>query len=185
MSIPPDPPARPRHVLPVVVFAQFAGTSIWFATNAVIGDLESALGLQGTVAWLTGAVQLGFIAGTTILSLTSLADRISPRWIFLASCAGAAIANLATLGASGLPGLLGARLACGVALAGVYPIGMKVAAGWYRDGLGAALGWLVGALVLGTAFPHLLRSLTAELPWAVVITGTSGLALAGGVARLP
>ena len=163
------------------MFAQFAGTSVWFATNAVLPEIEAALGLGDATAWLTGAVQVGFIAGTALLSLTGLADRFSPRWIFFLACGLAAAANAATLGASGLGGLVAARLICGAALAGIYPIGMKVAAGWYREGLGAALGWLVGALVLGTAFPHLLRGITAALHWTAVVVGTSALALLGGV----
>jgi len=172
---------RPRHLLPVVVLAQFAGTSVWFATNAVIPDLERELGLSGTTSWLTGAVQLGFIAGTAMMSLTGLADRFSPRWVFLAGCVLAGLCNLSTLAASGLVGLVLARFACGAALAAVYPIGMKVAAGWVREGLGSALGWLVGALVLGTAFPHLLRGLAVGLPWASIVALTSVLSVGGGV----
>jgi len=148
----------------------------------VLPEIEAALGLGDATAWLTGAVQLGFIAGTALMSLTGLADRFSPRLIFLLACGLAAAANLAVLGADGLGGLVAARLVCGAALAGIYPIGMKIAAGWYRAGLGAALGWLVGALVLGTAFPHLLRGLSGDLPWTAVVLSTSGLALLGGVA---
>jgi MFS family permease len=76
------------------------------------------------------------------------------------------------------------RFATGFFLAGIYPVGMKIAAGWYREGLGRALGYLVGALVLGTAFPHLLRGVGAELPWQYVIAGVSLLAVCGGVLML-
>ncbi|MEX1365432.1 MAG: MFS transporter, partial [Nannocystaceae bacterium] len=61
---------------------------------------------------------------------------------------------------------------------GIYPVGMKLAASWFREGLGWAIGLLVGALVLGTAFPHLLRS--TALPWRPVILATSALAVLGG-----
>jgi MFS family permease len=84
--------------------------------------------------------------------------------------------------AQGLASLLVLRFATGFFLAGIYPVGMKIAAGWYRDDLGKALGFLVGALVLGTAFPHLLKGLGAALPAQQVMLGVSALAVAGGAA---
>ena len=36
-------------------------------------------------------------------------------------------------------------------------------------GLGNALGFLIGALVLGTAFPHLLKGGLSSVPWQVII----------------
>ncbi|RZM21317.1 MAG: MFS transporter, partial [Pedobacter sp.] len=65
---------------------------------------------------------------------------------------------------------------------GIYPVGMKIAADHYEKGLGKSLGFLVGALVLGTAFPHLLKSMTSGLPWKYVLFGTSFLAVVGGFA---
>jgi len=58
---------------------------------------------------------------------------------------------------------------------------MKIAAGWYQKGLGRALGYLVGALVLGAAFPFLVRGLGQGLPWENVLISVSILALIGGV----
>ncbi len=77
--------------------------------------------------------------------------------------------------------LLLARFMTGFFLAGIYPIGMKIASGWYNQKLGKAIGFLVGALVLGTAFPHLLRSFGGVLPWRKVILGTSIVSLCGGL----
>jgi MFS family permease len=173
---------RPWHILPVIVVGQFAGTSMWFAGNAVLPDLQAHLQFEGGVAPLTSSVQLGFIAGTLLLAMSGLADRFSARATFLFCAMGGAAANLAVLAAGTLPAVLSARFATGLFLAGVYPIGMKIAAGWYRAGLGRALGLLVGALVLGTAFPHLLRGLGAEVPWRWVIIGTSLMSAAGGAA---
>jgi MFS family permease len=105
--------------------------------------------------------------------------------VFFACSIAGAVANFALLLApEGLAGLLLLRFATGFFLAGIYPVGMKIAAGWYREGLGRALGYLVGALVLGSAFPHLLRGIGAELPWQQVIVGTSILASIGGGAML-
>ena len=174
---------RPAHILPVIIFSQFTGTSLWFAANAVLPDLQQAwgLGAQAT-GHVTSAIQLGFITGTLVFAFLALADRFSPRWVFfLCSLAGGA-ANLAVLFApEGLTGLLLLRFITGFFLAGIYPVGMKIAASWYEKGLGRALGYLVGALVLGTAFPHLLRGLGAEMPWQQVIAGVSLLAVIGGL----
>ena len=182
----PDPvdPSAPLRILPAIAVAQLAGTSVWFATNAVIGDLQREAGLPASaVGTLTSAVQLGFIAGTLVFALLLIADRFPPRVVFLV-CAGlAAAANAAVaLVPPDLWALAAARAATGFFLAGIYPVGMKIASGWYRRGLGNALGFMVGALILGTALPHLLRALDAQIPWRTVVFWLSALALAGGVA---
>ena len=177
---------RPARVLPLIIFSQFTGTSLWFAGNAVIGDLQLAWGLgTQSLAYVTSAVQLGFICGTLLFAVLVIADRFSPRRVFFCCSLAGALANMALLVAPpGLAALLLLRFATGFFLAGIYPVGMKIAAGWYQQGLGRALGYLVGALVVGTAFPHLIRSSGAELPWQQVIAGVSILALGGGFAML-
>lgn len=180
----PVDPSAPLRILPAIAVAQLAGTSVWFATNAVIGDLQREAGLPASaVGTLTSAVQLGFIAGTLVFALLLIADRFPPRVVFLV-CAGlAAAANAAVaLVPPDLWALAAARAATGFFLAGIYPVGMKIASGWYRRGLGNALGFMVGALILGTALPHLLRALDAQIPWRTVVFWLSALALAGGVA---
>jgi MFS family permease len=177
---------RPRRILPVIVLSQFAGTSLWFAGNAVLGDLQVQLALPAAaLGYVTSAVQLGFIAGTLAFAFFAISDLLSPRLVFfLCSLAGAA-ANAASYAlAEGLASLLALRFLTGFCLAGIYPVGMKIAAGWYRNDLGNALGFLVGALVLGTAFPHLLKGLGQAWPAQAVLLGVSGLAAAGGVAML-
>jgi len=148
----------------------------------VLGDLalpSSALG------YITSAVQLGFIAGTLAFAFFALSDRFSPRRVFFfCSLAGAAF-NAASLAfGESLTAWLALRFATGFFLAGIYPVGMKIAAGWYERDLGRALGFLVGALVLGTAFPHLLRELGQSLPWQAVMAGASATAVVGGLAML-
>lgn len=174
---------RPAHILPVIVASQFAGTSLWFAGNAVLGDLQREWGLAPeALGYVTSAVQLGFISGTLVFAFLAVADRYSPRLVFFLCSLAGATANLGVLAADGgLAPLLICRFATGFFLAGIYPVGMKIAAGWYRTGLGNALGFLVGALVLGTAFPHLLKGLGQSWPWQSVLTGVSLIAMSGGL----
>ena len=178
--------ARPARILPVIIVSQFAGTSLWFAGNALLPDLQRALGLGAeAVASVTSAVQLGFIAGTLAFAVLNVSDRFSPRAVFLACAALGAAANAALAALPGTPhayaALLALRFATGFFLAGIYPVGMKIAASWYREGLGGTLGWLVGALVAGTAFPHLLKGVGAALAWHQVTLWLSALALGGGL----
>lgn len=175
-----------RNPLPVIVIAQFCGTSLWFAGNAILPDLARSLALPGGfLANLTSAVQLGFIAGTLVFAVLAVADRFSPSRVFFGCAALAALLNLGVSAATlSVTSLLALRFGTGFLLAGIYPVGMKIASDYYQRGLGVSLGFLVGALVLGTAFPHLLRSLTTELPYKAVIYGTSGLAALGGLAML-
>ncbi|MFZ9388755.1 MAG: MFS transporter [Chitinophagaceae bacterium] len=178
--------ARNKYVLPVIVVSQFAGTSLWFAGNAVLPELKEAMGLsQYALSQVTSAVMLGFIAGSTLFGILSLADRYSPvRLFFICSILGAlSNASVAWL-ATGSVSLFILRFLTGFFLAGIYPVGMKIAADWYEKGLGKALGYLVGALVLGTAFPHLLKNRSIELPWKTVLYFTSLFAAAGGLLML-
>jgi MFS family permease len=177
---------RPAHILPVLLFSQLAATSPWFAGNAVIQDLQQDWGLAPeALGYVTSSVNLGFICGTLVFALLMISDRFSPRLVFFICALAAATANFALLIApSNLGGLLIPRFATGFFLAGIYPVGMKIAAGWYREDLGKVLGFLIGALVLGTAFPHLLRSFGTDLAWQQVIFGISVFASLGGAAML-
>jgi len=159
---------------------------MWFAGNAIILDLQRDWGLaQQSLGHVTSAVQLGFISGTLLFALLVIADRFSPRLVFFYCSIAGALANIALLFApQQLTWLLILRFATGFFLAGIYPVGMKIAAGWYAQGLGRALGYLVGALVLGTAFPHLVRSSGAELPWEQVMLVVSAMAILGGFIML-
>jgi len=173
----------PRHVLPIIVLAQFAGTSLWFAVNAVMPDLQIQMGWPASdVGRLTSALQLGFIAGTLVFAVLAIADRFSSRRVFLmCSLAG----SLCTVGAlahvDDFLALLMWRATTGFFLAGIYPVGMKIASQWFPKGLGVALGWLVGALVLGSASAHGIRALSSQLPWSTVMLSVAGLAAAGGL----
>lgn len=147
----------------------------------MLPDLQRDWGLPASaLGTLTSAVQLGFIAGTLVFAFLALADRYSPRRVYLAAALAGAACNLAAVAADGFEVLLVLRFLVGFSLAGIYPVGMKIASGWYREGLGRAMGYLVGALVVGTALPHLIRALGATLPWQSVMVAVSLVAAAGG-----
>jgi MFS transporter, DHA1 family, inner membrane transport protein len=149
----------------------------------VMPDLQRHASLpDSSTGWLTAAVQIGFIVGTLVFALLAVADRFSPRMVFLTcSLAGAALAATTALLPPTMALLVTLRFATGVCLAGIYPVGMKIAAGWYAQGLGWALGVLVGALVLGTALPFGLRALGAAWAWQTVMMAVAAIAAAGGV----
>jgi MFS family permease len=175
-----------KRILPTIVIAQFFCTSVWFAGNAIMGDIARQLNLEPAyLAHLTSAVQLGFITGTLVFAILSIADRFSPVKVFFTCALIAAAVNLgASIDGINASTLMLCRLVTGFFLAGIYPVGMKIASDHYQQGLGKSLGFLVGALVLGTAFPHLLKSMTAALPWKYVIYSTSALSALGGCAML-
>jgi len=173
---------RAPYILPIIVVSQFAGTSLWFAGNAILDDLHKSLGLPAnSLGWITSAVQLGFILGTLIFAYFSFADRFSPSKIFLLCSFLGALFNLGVIMSQGLISLLVFRFSTGFFLAGIYPVGMKIAASWFKEGLGKALGWLVGALVLGTAFPHWIKSSGFSTNWETVIISVSVIAMIGGI----
>ncbi len=177
---------RPARILPIIIFSQFTGTSLWFAGNAVVLDLQHDWGLaEQSVGYITAAVQLGFISGTLVFAFLAIADRFSPCRVFFACSTVGALSNALVLAVpETLSALLLLRFITGFFLAGIYPVGMKIAVGWFDKGLGRALGYLVGALVLGTAFPHLIRGAGADLQWQQVLIGVSILSAIGGATML-
>lgn len=173
-----------RLTLPTIVISQFFCTSVWFAGNSVLPDLVQQGALDPSfVAHLTSSIQFGFITGTLIFAILTISDRFSPSRVFFISAWLAALCNIGmTLDSIDTLELLFVRFLTGFFLAGIYPVGMKIAADYYQTGLGKSLGFLVGALVLGTAFPHFIRTVTAALPWKTVIYATSTLSVLGGTA---
>ncbi len=172
-----------KAVLPTIVVTQFLCTSLWFAGNAVMPDLIKEMGVAHQfLAQATSAVQLGFVAGTLVFALLALSDRFSATKVYFVSAIVAAAFNLGLLFTLIDPATIFVlRFGTGFFLAGIYPVGMKIAADHFKEKLGAVLGWLVGALVLGTAFPHLVKSFTHALPWQWVFASTSALAILGGL----
>jgi MFS family permease len=170
----------------LIVLAELCGTSLWFSGNNAISELASQWGLSGAArAWLLMAVQLGFIAGTLALAASGLADAFRSHHVFAAAAVVGAAANAGFLLLSDGPAAaIGFRFLTGVALAGVYPLGMKLVVSWAPDRAGSALGWLVGALTAGTATPFLARAVGGDAYWREAVLASSALALAGGAVVL-
>lgn len=171
-----------RQVLAGIVMAQFMSTSLWFAGNAVIPQVITLYDLNAdALGTMTSSVQLGFIIGTLIYAFFTIADRFNASSVFLWSAIFGAVANALITVQETYTGILIFRFLTGVFLAGVYPVGMKIASDHFEKGLGKAMSFLVGALVLGTALPHFMASLNSTLDWKSVLYGTSFLAFLGGV----
>ncbi|MES1225789.1 MAG: MFS transporter, partial [Bacteroidota bacterium] len=134
---------------------------------------------------LTSAIQFGFISGTLVFAVFSIADRFSPSLVFFISSILAGLFNLGLVISNNHPAeIFVFRFLTGFFLAGIYPVGMKIASDYYQAGLGKSLGFLVGALVFGTAFPHLLKNFAVGLPWKYVIYMTTLLSAVGGLVIL-
>ena len=175
-----------KRILPAIVISQFLCTSLWFAGNAILPDIIRQFNLdESFLANLTSSVQFGFIAGTLFFAIFTISDRFSPSMVFFVCSIVAAAFNLGII----IPGIssgafLFFRFSTGFFLAGIYPVGMKIASDYYQQGLGKSLGLLVGALVLGTALPHLLKSAATDWPWKYVIISISLLSVAGRLIML-
>ncbi len=172
---------RPAFLLPMLVLSLLSCTSLWFAGNAVLGDLTTAWNLgPHALGWTISSVQFGFLLGTLGSASIGLPDRFAPRHIFfVCALCGAALTALPIL-IQGFTPLLIMRFLTGVCLAGIYPIAMKLAASWYsKDVLGLAMGYLVSALALGTSVPHLIRGVGKGLPWQGVLLVVSSIAVCG------
>ncbi len=175
-----------RVILPIIVLAQFCCTSLWFASNAVMQNLVADFSLNHSdLGHLTSFVQFGFISGTFLFALFTVADRFLPSNVFFTCAILGAMFNLGLLWeGNSFNSIIVFRFLTGFFLAGIYPVGMKIASDYYDKGLGKSLGFLVGALVLGTAFPHLLKSVTGQISWEYVILMTSSIAFLGGLLML-
>ena len=170
-----------RLAVPLIVLAQLFGTSLWFSANAAADSLVREWGLStADIGLLTNAVQLGFISGTFVFAFSGIADRFpASRIVAICGVFGAASNAAFALLATGLGDASVYRFLTGIALAGVYPLGMKLVVGWSPQRAGEVLGWLVGMLTVGTALPHFVRAGGSSWPWSHVVLASSALALVG------
>jgi MFS family permease len=176
-------PAGRRLSIAVIAASQVAAMTLWFSATAIIPALQAERGLDPTTASLfTSAVQLGFVVGTLTSSALGLADRFDPRRLFMWSALVAAAANAAIMmfDPGALPVIL-LRFVTGVSMAGIYPVGMKLASTWAKGDMGLLLGLLVGALTLGSAAPHLFNAL-GGIDWRATLAAGSVSALIAALA---
>jgi MFS family permease len=183
----PQPAEDPRRwrLLTVVAAGELLAMAPWFSASAV-GPLVTAdwnldrLGLPA----LTIVVQIGFVIGALVLASTGAADVLQARFLFTGGALLAAAANLGfAFAARDVASAAPFRLVTGLALAGVYPIGLKLLAGWFRRERGLAIGVLVGALTVGSALPYLIRAIGASegADWHLTVAAASVAGIVGGV----
>jgi MFS family permease len=167
------------RTLAALALAELLAISPWFSGTAVLPELQKVWSSDLSVSsWLTIAVQLGFVLGALVSAATNLADVFSARAVLVVSALLAAGANTAFGTAAGegyIAAALLARFFTGFFLAGVYPTGMKLLAGWFKEGRGLALGVMVGALSIGTALPYAMKAVPrgAEIDWRFVVNASS------------
>ncbi|WP_036822958.1 MFS transporter [Polaribacter sp. Hel1_85] len=178
--------SKSKIILPIIIISQFCCTSLWFAGNGVMSDLITNYNLEeGASSHITSAVQFGFIIGTLLFALFTIADRFSPSKVFFVSALFGAIFNVSLIIENQtLFSLICLRFFTGFFLAGIYPVGMKIATDYFDKGIGKSLGFLVGALVLGTALPHLLKDFLHDYSWKNILISISILASFGGFMML-
>jgi MFS family permease len=178
-------PLSKRRSISLLVLAEMAGMSLWFTSAAVLPDMVS----EGAIApirqaLLSAAVQAGFVVGALVIAISGIADRFDPRRVFAVSAFAAALANAVLLIAPlGGDAAIAARLLTGALLAGVYPVGMKIAVGWGTHDRGLLVGLLVGALTLGSASSYLV-AFFGGAEWRHTVIVVSLLACLGGALAL-
>ncbi len=181
----PDEASGRWRLLTLLGLGELLAMSPWFSASAVAPLITAQLSLSGLdLPMLTIAVQLGFVVGALLLAVTGAADVLPARALFLAGALGAAIANLGfAYLADSLGGAIAFRFVTGFALAGVYPVGMKIVTGWFRRERGLAIGLLVGALTVGASLPYLFRGLGAlsGLDWRAIVASASAAGALGGL----
>ncbi len=170
------------RVIILICASQVLVMALWFSTTAVVPSLQKEQTLTPFhISLLTSSVQVGFVAGTLISAFLGLADRLDLRRFFSAAAATAAISNLLILtsnpGSLKIPAL---RFIVGMCMAGVYPVGMKMAASWAERDMGLLVALLVGALTLGSATPHFLNA-AGGLNWRWTVVLASACASLGAV----
>ena len=163
-----------------IAVAEFLGMTLWFSATAAAPAVAQEFAMSASMrAWLTMAVQAGFVCGTLLTAMTNAADAIPARRLVAWGCIAGAITNGGVALAASGAAIIALRFLTGAALAWVYPPGMKIAAGWFLERRGTALGLVVGALGIGSAFPHLLVWLDAGWHWRTIVSASSVLAVAG------
>jgi sugar phosphate permease len=174
-------PSRWR-LLALLATAELLGMSLWFAGSASAPQLALKWSLDGSqVALLTNAVQIGFVLGTALSALLNLADIVPARRLFAGAAIAGAVANLPLAFSDSFTVVLLSRLAAGACLAGVYPPAMKMAATWFRERRGFAVGTIVGALTIGKALPYLAQAVPGTSVRTIGLAASASAVLAAAL----
>jgi len=170
-------------MLILLSLAEMMAMGVWFSASAVVPVLTRLWQLEGSgQAWLTMSVQIGFVVGALGSAILNLSDRIAADRLLAISSVAAGLCTLSIpLFAGSLTPALFFRFLSGIFLAGVYPVGMKLVATWTKEDRGLGIGLLVGALTVGTAFPHLLRIFGSLDDWKIVLYIAAFFAIIGGL----
>jgi len=168
--------SRKWRSITLLVVSQIAAMSLWFVSAAILVDMTREVNLTaGVQAALSSAVQAGFVVGAIVLAVLGVADRYQPRFVIAIFAMAAAIANAMLLIVEpGSAAAITLRAITGACLAGVYPVGMKIAVGWGQKDRGLLVGLLVGGLTLGSAAPHLL-AFFGGVNWRITVATASVL----------
>lgn len=166
----------------LLVICEAMALALWFSATAIIPVLRLEFPIDDTRASLfSSIVAVGYVAGTLISAFLGLADRLHPRQFFMASALVAAGSNIAILFFAPTSWLIiFFRFVTGMCMAGLYPVGMKMASTWAKGDTGLLIGALVSALTLGAAVPHLFNAM-GGLDWHFTLTAASALAVAAGL----
>ena len=171
------------QIIILLSVAEMLAMGVWFSASAVVPVLTTLWQLDGAgQAWLTMSVQIGFVFGALTSAIFNLADRIPAHRLLAISClaAGISTALIPLLSTSLTPAIL-LRFLSGAFLAGVYPVGMKLIATWTKKARGLGIGLLVGAITVGSAFPHLLRIFDDLEEWKIVLYLAAFFAIVGAI----
>ncbi len=168
-----------------LLVATMAGMSLWFMAAAVLPDMAAEGGLsESRLALLSSAVPAGFALGALMFAASGIPDRLDPRYVFAICALTTALLNAALMivPIGGLEAVL-LRLATGLAMAGTWPVAMKIAVGWSVDRRGLVMGGLVAAMMFGQAAPFLMAWIGGA-DWRFALLLGSGLAVFGAAAIL-
>ncbi len=166
----------------VLIIAELSGMSLWFTSAAILPDMVREAAIPPVrQALLSSGVQAGFVVGALFFSITGVPDRFDPRRVFAVSCLAAAAANLGLVVLTpGGDAAISLRVATGALLAGVYPVGMKIAVGWGTRDRGLLVGLLVGALTFGNSVPFLTSAIRGS-DWRATVATVCAIAAAGAL----
>lgn len=173
-----------RRVVALLALSTLLAMSAWFSTNAVRPALSADRGYtSGELTWMAVAIPAGFAVGTLIVAFLNLPDIFRSQKVYFVGAVGASLSTISLIPLEAVGVVIATQFSLGLFLAAVYPVGMKLLAGWYRRGRGLVLGIMIGALTLGSGLPHLFRSLFAEA-WEPTIIGAALATLGGGFLTL-